>query len=65
MIHRERPACKRFVQRTGFQLSFTETYEFAMSTAEKAVVEEPQGELKHGNRSRRCLTETGSNGRHR
>lgn len=36
-----------------------------MSTAEKAVVEEPQVELKHGNRSRRCPTETVSNGRHR
>lgn len=31
----------------------------------KAVVEEPQVELKHGNRSRRCLTEAVSNGRHR
>lgn len=35
------------MQRTGFQLSFTDSYEFAMPTAEKAVVE-PQVELKHG-----------------
>lgn len=35
------------MQRIGFQLPFTDTYEFAMSTAEKAVVEEPQAELKH------------------
>lgn len=57
MIHRKRLDCKRFMQRTGFQLSFTDPYKFAMPTAEKAVVEEPQVGQKHRNRSHRCLTD--------